>query len=92
MQTYKWLPIASWLEAPETPYDQIVEFLSEDPMRTHDALAEIRKWRGFLVGLRDNPVDLKILLNEDGRQQVTWWRRFFENGAGVCITDIKTRQ
>jgi hypothetical protein len=92
MQTHKGLPIRSWLKAPGTPYDQIVGFLSEDPTRTYDALAEIRKWSEFLKGLRDNPVDLAVLLNEDGRQQVTWWRRFFENGAGVCITDVKTRQ
>ena len=83
VQSHKGLPILLWLKAPGTPYDQLVEFLSEDPTRTHYAQAEISKWREFLGKLRDNPVDLTVLLNEDGQGQVVWWRRFFENGAGV---------
>ena len=59
-QTHKGLPIRSWLKAPGTPYDQIVGYLSEDATRTYDALAEIRKWREFLGGPRDNPVDLAV--------------------------------
>jgi hypothetical protein len=91
-QTHRGLPIRSWMKAPGTPHDQIVEFMSEDLTRAHDTLAEIRKWRVFLEGLRDNPIDLAALLNDDGWQKVTWWRRFFENGAGVFIADVKTRQ
>ena len=44
----------------------MVRFLSEDPTRTHGVLAEIEKWRGFVRGLQDNPVDLAVLLNEGG--------------------------
>ena len=92
MQTHKGLPTRSWLKASGLPHERGVGFLSEDPTRTYDALAEIKKWREFLEGLRDNPVDLAVLLNEDGRQQVDWWRKYFKTVRvvhalvpGVCL-------
>jgi hypothetical protein len=42
-QTHKGLPTRSWLKASGTPKDRVVGFLSEDPTRTYDALAEIKK-------------------------------------------------
>ena len=90
-QTHKGLPVQSWLKAPGTPYDQIVGYLSEDPTRTYDALAEMRQWRKFLEGLRDGLVDLAFLLKEDGRQRVAWWRRLFKSDAGAYITGVGTR-
>ena len=90
-QTHKGLPVRSWLRAPGTPYNQMVRYLSEDPTRADDALAEVRKWRKFLKGLRNDPVDLAILLREDGRRRVAWWRRFFENDVEACMTGVGTR-
>ena len=90
-QTRKELPIRSWMTSPGTPDEQIVKFISEDPTRAPDTLAEIKKLRVFLRSLRDDPINLANLLNEDEQQKVTWWKRFFANGAGVCIADVKTR-
>ena len=87
-QTHKGLPIWSWVRAPGTPYNQIVGYLSEDPTRRYNALAEMRKWGEFLEGLQDSPVDLVVLLNEDGRQQVTctvWWS-LSEMSPSHCIS------
>jgi hypothetical protein len=89
-QTHKGLPVRSWLRAPGTPYNQMVRYLSEDPTRADDALAEVRKWRKFLEGLHDDPVDLAVLLKEDGRRWVAWWRRFFVSDAGACVTGVRT--
>ena len=90
-QTRKELPIWAWMTSPGTPDEQMVKFISEDPTREPDASAEIKKWRVFLKSLRDNPINLANMLNEDGQQKVIWWKRFFENGAGVCLASVKTR-
>ena len=92
LPTHKWLPVQSWLETSGTPHDQVVRFLSEDPTRTHGVLAEIEKWRGFVRGLQDNPVDLAVLLNEGGRRRTTadggLVEEVFRNDAGVYMTEI----
>jgi hypothetical protein len=84
--------VQSWLETWGTPHDQVVRFLSEDPTRTHGVLAEIEKWRGFVRGLQDNPVDLAVLLNEGGRRRTTadggLVEEVFRNDAGVYMTEI----
>jgi hypothetical protein len=70
----------------------VVRFLSEDPTRTHGVLAEIEKWRGFVRGLQDNPVDLAVLLNEGGRRRTTadggLVEEVFRNDAGIYMTEI----
>ena len=74
------LPIRS-LSDPGTANEQMVKWISEDPTRFPGIRENIAKWRKFFVKLKEHPEDLKIL-NEDGRQQVKWWREFLSNGSG----------
>ena len=74
------LPIRS-LSDPGTANEQMVKWISEDPTRFPGVRENITKWRKFFVKLKEHPEDLKIL-NEDGRQQVKWWREFLSNGSG----------
>jgi hypothetical protein len=82
--------IRLWLEASGPPQNPGVGFLSKDPT-TYGAQAEVKKWREFLKGLRDDPIDLATLLNEDGQRQVDWWREYFRSGADGRAASVKTR-
>jgi hypothetical protein len=70
MQRQEGPSIRSWLEASGPPQNPGVGFLSEDLTKTYGAQAEVKKWREFLKGLRDDPVDLATLLM---RMDVNRW-------------------
>jgi hypothetical protein len=77
------LPIRSLVE-PGTAEEQMGKWISEDPTRLPGVREDMTKWRRFFVKLKEHPEDLKIY-NEDGQQQVKWWREFLSNGlGGLC--------
>ena len=76
------LPIRSLLD-PGAANDQMVNWISDDPTRIHGVQEDIPKWRKFFVKLKEHPVDLEVY-NEDGQQQVKWWKEFLSNGLGLC--------